>query len=157
MVCLASIVYHIPFLRTHLPPCHPHFETALFQDAELIKSLMERVHCGFSGPDSKLKATGLPPHVTILSPDIVKDIVHELEDRAIGARTVTYDGLHDALRNCLAGRAAPPTFFWAGKFRRVPPDFVLPECSIAHLWVIWRSVLTCQTETVKSDSVMLDI
>ncbi|POM67235.1 Hypothetical protein PHPALM_16807 [Phytophthora palmivora] len=35
-------------------------------------------------------------------PRNVKDIVHELEDRAIGARTVTYDGLHDTLRNCLA-------------------------------------------------------
>ncbi|EGZ21999.1 hypothetical protein PHYSODRAFT_285680 [Phytophthora sojae] len=33
--------------------------------------------------------------------EIVKDIIHELEERAIGAGTVTFDGLHDALRKCL--------------------------------------------------------
>ncbi|EGZ21659.1 hypothetical protein PHYSODRAFT_421592, partial [Phytophthora sojae] len=33
---------------------------------------------------------------------------------------------------------ALPTFFWAGRFRRVHPDFVFPECSAAHLWVLWR-------------------
>ncbi|GMF32529.1 unnamed protein product [Phytophthora lilii] len=137
-----------------------------------------------SHPESKLKATGLPPHVSILSQmkelqsrtlstfkkieearhEIVKDIVHELENRAIGASPVTYDGLHDALRNCLAEvgvheliskhstsdsqaaqesdtpdeHATLPTFVWDGRFRRVPPDFALPECSVAHLWVLWR-------------------
>ncbi|OWY91525.1 hypothetical protein PHMEG_00039861 [Phytophthora megakarya] len=29
---------------------------------------------------------------------LLKDIVHKLEDRAIGARTVTYDGFQEALR-----------------------------------------------------------
>ncbi|OWZ12436.1 LOW QUALITY PROTEIN: hypothetical protein PHMEG_00014405 [Phytophthora megakarya] len=32
---------------------------------------------------------------------IVKDIVRELEERAIGAKTVTFEGLHDALQSCL--------------------------------------------------------
>ncbi|OWZ18978.1 hypothetical protein PHMEG_0006839 [Phytophthora megakarya] len=120
--CLASLIYHIPFLRTHLRLCHPIIETALFQDANLLQHLSELVRCGFSTPDSKLKATGVPSHVSILSQmnelqdrtlltiekiedarrDIVNDIVHELEDCAIGARTVTYDGLREALRNCLA-------------------------------------------------------
>ncbi|ETM97880.1 hypothetical protein PPTG_19954 [Phytophthora nicotianae INRA-310] len=136
------------------------------------------------GPNSKLKATGLPPHVSILSQmkelqnktlptieeieevrhEIVKNIVREFEDRAISARTVTYDGLQDARRNCLAevdihdlvdkhnaiesptvqnststdDRVTPSTFFCAGRFRRVPSDFVLPECSVANLWDLWR-------------------
>ncbi|POM69538.1 Hypothetical protein PHPALM_14174 [Phytophthora palmivora] len=33
--------------------------------------------------------------------EIVNDIVRELEERAIGAKTVTFEGLHDALRSCL--------------------------------------------------------
>ncbi|POM59184.1 hypothetical protein PHPALM_32130 [Phytophthora palmivora] len=96
--------------------------------------------------------------------DIVKDIVHELEDRAIGARTATYDGLHEALRVCLAGvgihdlsnqhnasaspatmnpaasdeRTVMPNFYWTGRFRRVPPDFALLKCLVAHLWTLWR-------------------
>ncbi|OWZ10799.1 hypothetical protein PHMEG_00016286 [Phytophthora megakarya] len=119
--CLASLVYHIPFLRTHLPSCHPLYETALFQDTELLVKLSDRVCCGFSDSTSILKATGVPPHVSILGKmeavqdmtmstieklddvrrGIVKDIVRELEERAIVAKTVTFEGLHDALQSCL--------------------------------------------------------
>jgi hypothetical protein len=73
----------------------------------LLDVLTTRVSCGFSRPDSHLKATGVPPHVTILGQmkalqdttlstvekiadtrvAIVKDIVHEPEDRAIRAGT----------------------------------------------------------------------
>lgn len=41
---------------------------------------------------SKIEATRL---------DTVQDIISELEKRAIGAGTVSYDGLHDAIRACL--------------------------------------------------------
>ncbi|EGZ21660.1 hypothetical protein PHYSODRAFT_494784, partial [Phytophthora sojae] len=116
--CLASLVYHTPYIRMHLPPRHPLFETALFQDPELLGNLSSRVQCGYAGSKTQLKATDFPPHVSILGQmralqdntlstiekieesrrEIVKDIIHELEERAIGAGTVTFDGLHDALR-----------------------------------------------------------
>ncbi|GMF12187.1 unnamed protein product [Phytophthora lilii] len=31
-----------------------------------------------------------------------------------------------------------PAFFWNGKFRRVPPDFELPDCLVAMLWILWQ-------------------
>ncbi|ETL41182.1 hypothetical protein L916_07778 [Phytophthora nicotianae] len=149
-----------------------------------VRLVLPLVHHLRRGPNSKLKATSLPPHVSILSQmkelqnktlstiekieevrhEIVKNIVREFEDRAISARTVTYDGLQDARRNCLAevdihdlvdkhnaiesptvqnststdDRVTPSTFFWAGRFRRVPSDFVLPTRCVANLWVLWR-------------------
>ncbi|OWY97108.1 hypothetical protein PHMEG_00032447, partial [Phytophthora megakarya] len=27
--------------------------------------------------------------------------------------------------------------FWGGKFRRVPVDFSIPDCSVRHMWVLW--------------------
>ncbi|GMF17410.1 unnamed protein product [Phytophthora lilii] len=69
----------------------------------------------------RLQATGVPPHVAILREikslldvavktvehvdaartETVKDIMWELEQRAIGAGVVTFDGLDTALKRCL--------------------------------------------------------
>jgi hypothetical protein len=100
-------------------------------------------------------------HIEDVRAATVKDIIAELEKRAIGAGTVTFDGLHDALKQCLqAGGVTellnklnagphqalvqevngedemphPAAHFWDGRFRRVPPDFDLPDCSVAMLW-----------------------
>ncbi|EEY54163.1 uncharacterized protein PITG_19681 [Phytophthora infestans T30-4] len=93
--------------------------------------------------------------------DTVQDILSELEKRAIGAGTVTYDGLHDAIRACLhdsgvgelveklssrqesvvdaatEGNEGQLCHYWSGKFRRVPADFTIPDCSVRHVWVLW--------------------
>ncbi|KUG01323.1 hypothetical protein AM587_10002337 [Phytophthora nicotianae] len=86
----------------------------------------------------------------------------ELEKRAIGAGVVTYDGLQPALIQCLQSTGLTnlaeklsngtestvtveddnqlpsiPSLCWGGRFRRVPPDFQLPDCSVAALWVSW--------------------
>ncbi|OWZ03583.1 hypothetical protein PHMEG_00024660 [Phytophthora megakarya] len=163
-MCLASLVYHTPFIRTHFPPRHPLFETSLFQDAQLLDNLVSRVKCGFSGPNTHLTATGLPPHVSILGQmkalqdntmstidhrhGIVNDIVYELEQRSIDAGMA---GVHDLVSrlNMPVQQAVDqhevqdeqtvlPTFFWAGSYRRRPQDLVLLDCSPAHLWVLWR-------------------
>ncbi|ETP31505.1 hypothetical protein F442_19625 [Phytophthora nicotianae P10297] len=94
----------------------------------------------------------------------VTDIMRELENRAIGAGTVTFDGLDAALKRCLdtagvtelisklnvapgdasvvpeipPGQSSTPCFFWDGRFRRVPADFKLCECSVEKLWVLWQ-------------------
>ncbi|KAG7378591.1 hypothetical protein PHYPSEUDO_009899 [Phytophthora pseudosyringae] len=96
--------------------------------------------------------------------DTVRDIISELGKRAIGAGTVTYDGLHAAIRTCLQDAGVDdlvrqltnpqsqnaqdteatvevseqqPCYFWGGKFRRVPADFIIPDCSARHIWVLW--------------------
>ncbi|KUG01696.1 hypothetical protein AM587_10003041 [Phytophthora nicotianae] len=89
----------------------------------------------------------------------VKDIVGELEARAIGAGTVTYDGLNDAIRSCLQETGVHDlvqhlansghqthektkdnvrilNHFWGGRFRRVPAGFHVPDCST--VWILWR-------------------
>eukprot|EP00644_Phytophthora_capsici_P006645 jgi/Phyca11/118431/e_gw1.36.382.1 len=139
--CLASLVYHAEYLKTNLDPKHPLLETTLFQHPTLITELSAKV-CDIDTSD-RLQATGVPPHVAILRE--IKSLLNvALEQRAIGAGVVTFDGLDTALKRCLDGAGHPnnpmstPTFFWNGKFRRVPPDFELPDCSVAMLWVLWQ-------------------
>ncbi|ETM48185.1 hypothetical protein F441_07502, partial [Phytophthora nicotianae CJ01A1] len=67
----------------------------------------------------------------------VRGIMDELEKRAIGAGVVTYDGLQPALIQYDNQLPSIPSFCWGGRFRRVPPDFQLPDCSVAALWVSW--------------------
>ena len=168
---------------------HSLFATALFQNPELLRELEERVHCGIPKEGKGLQATGIPPHVSLLSKlthlhqasqetvnkiaatkdEIILDIVKELEDRAIGARTVTYDGLQDTIRKCFKevgiddlvhrsrnpcqeGRVTVPNasnirerlaHYWGGRFRRLPEDFSFLDITARQLWLLW----VCGDET----------
>ncbi|EEY67245.1 uncharacterized protein PITG_04217 [Phytophthora infestans T30-4] len=144
--CLASLVYHSSFLKATLSPQHHLFETPLFQDEELLLNLTTRIRTGDGCAAARIRPTGVPPHVAILCEmkglkdgllesvskieatrlDTVQDIISELEKRAIGAGTVTYDGNEGQLCH-----------YWSGKFRRVPADFTIPDCSVRHVWVLW--------------------
>ncbi|KAF1791597.1 Alpha/beta hydrolase fold-5 [Phytophthora cactorum] len=85
----------------------------------------------------------------------------ELERRTIGAGTVTYEGLHDAVRTCLrdagvgdivekllATPAVPVDtttedsgqqlcHFCGRQIPGVPADFVIPDCPVRHAWALW--------------------
>ncbi|KAF1323390.1 hypothetical protein FI667_g10578, partial [Globisporangium splendens] len=205
--CLASLVFHVDFIRATVPPAHPIFQTPVFQDPNLLHELSKQVKSGYGGANSTMVATGVPPHVAILSQmkamqdttlaavkkieavraDIVRDVVEELERRgAIAARPTSVEQrLRDAITGVLreagvnelvsASRAAPtaanvveqsvqersasPTtetpvpessipvneraeqqlnFFWGGKYRRAPEDFVFPDASARGMWILWR-------------------
>lgn len=106
--------------------------------------------------------------------EAVKDRIQELEDRAIGAKTVTFDGLNEMITDCLdkagvselvrqfkdkdaigtsqratdssAGSAPAPTHrisnggflhFWGGRYRRLPEDFLFPDCGVLPMWQLW--------------------
>ncbi|POM65190.1 Hypothetical protein PHPALM_19137 [Phytophthora palmivora] len=179
--CLASLVYHAVFFRNSLSPKHHIFETPLVLDENLLEQLSTRVRTGDGFTESRIRPTGIPPHVAILCEmksvkdglvdalskiettrtDTVKDIITELEKRAIGVGTVTYDGMHAAIRACLEDAGvtglvdkltASPTaevqvdagdnqstlcHFWGGKFRRVQSDFAIPDCSVRQMWLLW--------------------
>ncbi|KAE8902325.1 hypothetical protein PF003_g14132 [Phytophthora fragariae] len=179
--CLASQVYHSSFLRGTLSPKHHLLETPIFQDDNLLSLLSTRVKIGDGCAEERLRPTSVPPHVAILCEmkwlkdglletlskieearaGTVQDIMAELEKRAIGAGTVTYDGLHDAIRRCLQEtgvadlvekltttsapdtnsteeeRESQPCHYWGGKFRRVPTEFDIPDCSVRHVWLLW--------------------
>ncbi|KAF1790753.1 hypothetical protein GQ600_19715 [Phytophthora cactorum] len=103
------LTFHHSYLTRALSLKHSVFLTPLFQDAAVLSSLAE--------PDTCIRPTGVPPHVSILCEtkwlkeslvaaltkieDTVKDIITELEKRAIGAGTVTFDGLNAAITKCL--------------------------------------------------------
>lgn len=126
-----------------------------------------------------MKATGIPPHISILCQmkdlqtraietvntiesnriKVVQDIILELEERAIGAKTVTFDGLNDMIESCLersgitslvdhirsnrshdnqicnneVGQSANES----GKYRRLPDTFSFSDCGPRHLYMLW--------------------
>ncbi|ETP46520.1 hypothetical protein F442_07246 [Phytophthora nicotianae P10297] len=150
--CLASLVYHEPYLRLNIPKCHPLFEPPFFQHPTLVSDLL-----------AKIVLAGCMLQVCHPRASTVKEIMSELEKRAIGAGTVTFEGLDLALKRCLdtvgvmdlvnklnttpvqtscqlveGETPVIPSFFWGGRFRRVPQEFQLPDCSVATLWVMWQ-------------------
>ena len=64
--CLASLVYHEPFLRSTLKPSHKLFSTALFTTPAILESLGPLVFCGLPKPNEGLTASGIPPFTSQL-------------------------------------------------------------------------------------------
>ena len=175
-MCLASLVYHHDFLQRTLPPSHKLFSTALFTDTAMLGRLQNLVVCQL--PDrTTMRATGIPPHITILTKmasletkmdavpqlvaQVIEGVTQVLEDRAIGAGTVTRDGLHDMLKDILSqagvydavkalrGSSLPAAnssgssseaaatgtaYLWGGSFHLVPEDFSFPVGSALVAW-----------------------
>jgi len=119
--CLASLVFHADFLRANLDPKHRLFSTPLFTNASLVPSLLPKVVCGRANEKTLMRATGLPPHISLLEsmstcaakieavipaidaavPKIVEGVTVVLEERSIAASTVTRNGLKDMLTQIL--------------------------------------------------------
>lgn len=119
--CLASLVFHSQWLRTTLPPEHPIFSTALFRNTTLLDALKPHVHTALISSLTGMRATGIPPHVTLLLnlasvqnqfsevnsnitqlvPEVVSGITTVLEDRAIQSQAVTPSQLESLLSRCL--------------------------------------------------------
>ncbi|OWZ08673.1 hypothetical protein PHMEG_00018742 [Phytophthora megakarya] len=175
--CLVSLVYHYYYPKEKLPPEHQLFQTPLFQYPELQFQLFERVKTGETG-DANEKFSNSPNWNTSLKQRLVealsriestrfenvKDIIGEQEARAIGAGTVMYDVLHDAIIPCLQEtgvdnlllrltipvQQTPDAIsdnqdnehmlanFWGGQFRGIPTDFQVPDCSTGQAWILWR-------------------
>jgi len=120
--CLASLVYHSQWLRNNLPQEHPLFLTALFRNPALLTSLKPHVSTHLLSSPSGMRATGIPPHVSLLLnltsmqnqvsevnthitrqlvPDVVAGITTILEERAIQSQAVTPSHLESLLSQCL--------------------------------------------------------
>jgi hypothetical protein len=111
---LASVVYHEGFLRRTLPQDHLLFSTPLFTQNRILQELKQSVCCKIAEPSDLIQPTGVPPHVMLLTqmqqmaqsvnvivPQVIEGVIDVLEERAIGARTVTRDGLEQMIKNCL--------------------------------------------------------
>ena len=172
-MCLASVVYHSEFLRDQLPQNHKLLTTALFRDNNLLEILRLDVECRLARPAEVMRPTGIPPHVNLLSnmsqilnevmsvPDIVSNrIITILEERAIGAGTVTRDGLRATLQQAiedsgilrLVRRMEQPeerkdpaledenrfrNFEWGGSIHAVPEQFAIPSVNCIVIFQFW--------------------
>jgi len=65
---LASLVYHQDWLRSTLSPDHKLFNAPIFTNDVVLRRLKDQVLLGqLECPVSKLKSTGIPPHLAIAS------------------------------------------------------------------------------------------
>jgi hypothetical protein len=141
----------------------------------------EHIICRIASSEDRINATGLPPYISILQRvyelktsmevslqrqeenvgRVIEGIAKDLEDRAIGARTVTRDGLKEMLlqtlqnaglmraverlENPIAAPASPvinrnvqgQMYMWGGRLARLPEDFVFPSGSVRIAWQHW--------------------
>jgi virulence-associated protein VapD len=179
---LASIVFHHDFLISNLSEGHRFLSSPIFRDLTLLNRLKPLVRSGLSSDSSTLRATGIPPHISILHKmtmlhdgmrqmnenlnsnriHVVQDIIQELENRAIGAGTVTYDGLQRMIQTCLSEAgineavqaireprrvadvelrpavAEPGRFKWGGRSNQVVPEsFSFPDEGVEIMWQMW--------------------
>ncbi|KUF87133.1 hypothetical protein AM587_10002055 [Phytophthora nicotianae] len=64
---LASIVYHYEYLKENLPGNHPIFQSPLMRDEQMMQVLKGFIKFGPPNGDDNISATGIPPHVVLLS------------------------------------------------------------------------------------------
>ena len=116
--CLASLVHHSDFITRNVGEGHRIFSSSLFTDAAKLNDLKKIVRCGFEDDVStNIKATGIPPHVSVLgkfkaleknqrilfeeyqktAKGIVRDVVKEIEKRALSNDPITYSGLDSTI------------------------------------------------------------
>lgn len=120
---LASAIYHHPYLSSELPRDHQFRSTPLFTNKEMTDSLRRIVVCKIGSEGDPIRATGIPPHVTMYtlfadlrtkaeetitimreeSAKVCKNVTQFLEEKAVGLGTVTTAGLEEKIRLCLEG------------------------------------------------------
>jgi hypothetical protein len=168
--CLASLVYHQDFLLDpeNVSPKHRLHSTPLFLNRALLSSLKSKVACRNYELGDAIRPSGITVNAKIVSDlrelketvagldkKIINGVGQVIEDKAVAANTVTYDGLQEVLKQFAAkyfhngtGReeAAPPMttekqayslFSWGGSLRRVPKEFEVPQCTVQQAWVLF--------------------
>eukprot|EP00924_Labyrinthula_sp_SR-Ha-C_P012108 snap_masked-scaffold_26-processed-gene-4.32-mRNA-1 protein AED:0.35 eAED:0.35 QI:0/-1/0/1/-1/1/1/0/186 len=97
------MVYHDNFLRKELPENHILFNTPIFQEKGLIKTLREKVICDVCNSDGNcVKETGIPAHVDTLAKlhhvgRVVDELVQRNERSRIENRSIILTQIKDVL------------------------------------------------------------
>ncbi|OWZ14305.1 hypothetical protein PHMEG_00012229 [Phytophthora megakarya] len=88
---LASLVYHLEFLRAKLTQNHPLFQSALLADSALLNQL--ETHIQRDTAPMNMQPTDVPPHVSLLSEirAVRNDLRAELESRKADMQTLKDD------------------------------------------------------------------
>jgi hypothetical protein len=112
--CLASVIFHTPFLKETLPKNHLLFASPLFQDTSLFNTLAGAVICPIDDGTQRIRASGIPPHVSLLvsmiavanevrtvPQRIISGVSDLLEQRSEDAGSITRAGVANMLHACL--------------------------------------------------------
>ena len=181
---LASLVYHSDFIEEVIPTRHPVRQSQLFRDRTVLENLKPLVKCSLKD-EVDIAPTGIPPHTSMLreltklrqsvdvvvpevrtsSVNTIDGIIAVLEERAIGAGTVTRDGVAHMLEEQMSRlmailesgpqvrRPSPEaesaaaseedvqseiTFDWDdGSTRMLPQDYELPAGTVEMAFQAW--------------------
>jgi hypothetical protein len=161
---IASIVYHIDWIRSNYLAAHPLFHSVLFSRRGLLETLRSSIICSCSSPF--IINTGIPPHIAILrdldfirqnldidNTELITEIDSLLERRAINQGNLTEQRLRVILDEVIIARNPPrepspprqtphiqnimPRHLWNGQFRTVPSGFTLPSINLSLAWNLW--------------------
>ncbi|ETM41313.1 hypothetical protein L914_12895 [Phytophthora nicotianae] len=105
---LASIIYHYAYLKEHLPEEHPLFQAPLMRNEQRIQDLRTFVVCGETSSEETVTATGIPPHVVLLSEiQFLKNTVElqRLEQKNVAREVI--DGVRLVLEEAADQRGTP--------------------------------------------------
>lgn len=117
---LASVVFHVEWLRSRLPAQHIWFSSALFAGFD-VSALKKLVHCGMASPGDVLQPTGIPAHVTTklkidqlstsqdkifsalqdLRQDLQREVREGMNDFAVSQGHITLDSVSNLLSSKL--------------------------------------------------------
>jgi hypothetical protein len=177
---LASLVYHSDFVLQTIKRNHPARLCHVYRSRALLEVLKPLAKVSLPGDESGRYATGVPPHISLLNQmkhieeeikrvipalndsvaSTISGLVRELEERAIGARTVTTDGLKAMLEGTLQqvlenyglnpsnqpvdANNPPPAqegfvgvHMWGGALHLLPENYVLPNGTCEAAWQVW--------------------
>lgn len=109
---LASLVFHHNFLSGLVPKRDKFRYSSIFTNKNLRKDLSNRLIIGFESPC--MRATGIPPHVSILcalravrielkdlTPKIVEQIGEVLEKNGAAVANITPNGIHQVIKQSI--------------------------------------------------------
>ncbi|ETL79786.1 hypothetical protein L917_19651 [Phytophthora nicotianae] len=105
---LASIIYHYAYLKEHLPEEHPLLQAPLMRNEQRIQDLRTFVVCGETSSEETVTATGISPHVVLLSEiQFLKNTVElqRLEQKNVAREVI--DGVRLVLEEAADQRGTP--------------------------------------------------
>jgi hypothetical protein len=163
--CLASLLYHSTYILSEFPKNHPIFNTYIFANINHLNTLKplldvseNRIQATGVPPHVSIlralenlsnqkqdilegvqeilaKHGALAPHATAAQLEQLESRIMKTIESAICSREIRNS--EDERHKTPAASRIPSPFYWGGKFRKVPQNFVIPSCSVESAFQLW--------------------